>query len=838
MKKIFSLFCALSVVLSVIAAPMSKKDVLTQKNVKKELRTQHVAPKASAPKAVNFKSLDKQVVKVADVKKASTVAGPKAAAPKIAAPKAKKAAIDVTFLDDIDWEDYSAELGWWQIQAEDDDYYATLSNADGREDAAGSYTWDQMDPEYCGIWYEGCDDVLPFTAGSCTVSINGSDVTVEGTFECEDGNTYHLTFVYSAPELPAGGDYECDEIASSFYEDDNDIYYKLTVSEIGCEFRFDIVVADGLKDVEPDKTYTLDDMLTNYSYVKMGDLTVSYTSATFVKTVNADGSADINASALDANGSEWNLHYTIPAPPTAESSETITAAVTYTSEVIWFWTQYIFEAADEANAITLSMMPDDSFFGTWGAPDEIWGSVTPLNGVSSEIYSGEVTFTKTEDGFTITGKVLCENNIEYTLDLTYINPGPSRTENITLENMELGVYDGAWQVWGFSADNTQYVSIAAYAYEVSGTYTEEDLAADYCAVYTDLVLDENGDLISGNEFKMLKANLEVVFNEADSTIVITGTYLGQNGDDVPEFVLNLSGKIPGPEPAKVEYVNFEMKDMVFTQAASYWDLKGEDPNTGYFLEIRSVDPTVAGTYTEANLDDYYTYVGVGNNTYFDINTANIEVTFEDGLITIQGEIMFVEASSQDVISATINVANDPDAGNHPDYDAEDDDFDATFPTFNVITDYVAEYGELYVTATNSENATVTLLFIVDPATTALEEGVYNVLNDGTTPFIYAGQGLDDEGYLIGSYAAFKNASGYITTPIWWIVSGTAKVDAAGNIVVDALNSYERKIHAVFGSATGIENVSLDGEVRKVVVDGAVYIVRDNKMFNLQGAQVR
>jgi hypothetical protein len=37
---------------------------------------------------------------------------------------------------------------------------------------------------------------------------------------------------------------------------------------------------------------------------------------------------------------------------------------------------------------------------------------------------------------------------------------------------------------------------------------------------------------------------------------------------------------------------------------------------------------------------------------------------------------------------------------------------------------------------------------------------------------------------------------------------------------------------------GIENVVLTEKAQKVVVDGVLYIVRDNKMFNLQGAQVR
>jgi hypothetical protein len=37
---------------------------------------------------------------------------------------------------------------------------------------------------------------------------------------------------------------------------------------------------------------------------------------------------------------------------------------------------------------------------------------------------------------------------------------------------------------------------------------------------------------------------------------------------------------------------------------------------------------------------------------------------------------------------------------------------------------------------------------------------------------------------------------------------------------------------------GIENVVLTEKAQKVIVDGVVYIIRDNKMYNLMGAQVR
>ena len=41
-----------------------------------------------------------------------------------------------------------------------------------------------------------------------------------------------------------------------------------------------------------------------------------------------------------------------------------------------------------------------------------------------------------------------------------------------------------------------------------------------------------------------------------------------------------------------------------------------------------------------------------------------------------------------------------------------------------------------------------------------------------------------------------------------------------------------------GAEEGIENIVLTEKAKKVVVDGVLYIVRDNKMFNVQGAQVR
>lgn len=58
--------------------------------------------------------------------------------------------------------------------------------------------------------------------------------------------------------------------------------------------------------------------------------------------------------------------------------------------------------------------------------------------------------------------------------------------------------------------------------------------------------------------------------------------------------------------------------------------------------------------------------------------------------------------------------------------------------------------------------------------------------------------------------------------------------------VEAMEKQARveKIKIYFENGAGVENVVLGEKAQKVMIDGNVYIVRDNKLFNLQGAQVR
>jgi len=838
MKKFFSILCAFAIVFSANAAQLSKKDILAGKAAKKEIRSKHV----SNAKVSTFKSFTTTTATVAKVApqtkhgiEGKAVAGVEKKVVKnlpTNALKAKKEAINLSFTSadaEIKWNDYCATEGWWQINATGEDYVVNLSNS-YREEAAGEYAWEDMDATYSWVRPVNATSGTRFTDGSCTVTVSEEAVLVVGTFTGEDENIYNISITYEATVYPEGGEFECDEVTFSYYSSDGDAWYKLTVAEPEMTFRFDVIVGEGLEDVKLDSTYTLDDMIAQYTYFYLGDAKLAFKEVSFLKSVNEDGFDDLNVTAVDENDNTWKLHYAFPAAPEAEKFETITAEVALTKEDILFWTQYTFAGADEANAIVLQIMPDDSFYGTWEAGKDITGAVTPLNGVESEIYSGEVTIEQNAEGFKITGKVLCWNSTEYTLDLTYTIPDATRQADFTLAGLEANIFDGGWQLSGFNADSTEFITIAALSDEVSGNYTEANLYADYSYIYTGLEFDEEGHVAAGTEFTLLKADLNVTFNEADSTLTITGKFRAQNADDatdIPEFTLALSGRIPTPE---VSDMTFEFADeeegirVTPSNDDDAWDWFVADEATFESYGAEYIAETIYGKYGntqavtgeqllsfEGDLANYLTASG----TYYLVvwGAGAREMTTEAFVHEFEFESTLPEDCTQ--------------------YDAaEGNDFIVNFAEFEIDDQNVAEYGIYIIGATDAQNNSVSLQIF---APEGLTLGEYPVLDNSEEPFVVSGELDLSKGNIYGSFAGKRNASGQITVPLWLLVDGTVTI-TEHSVIVDATNCAGAKIQCKMGAAQGIDNVDADKVATKSIKNGQLIIRKNGVDYNAQGAR--
>ena len=444
MKKILSLLCAVAIVFSASAAPQLSKKELDEKAAIELLNTKKLSVKHAMKSFEQFRTQKFEGAKL--LSKAEVAR----------APKAKK---DVTF--DIAVSDITASAATIAVTPSDASasYYWTYvetSEASGKSDAelVALLTGDMDYMIALYSYFYGAEvtyaDLLIQGAKSSSVSGLSPETsyTVVAAQLDDEGNLIGAvataSFTTLELVLPEGGNFVAVSATEKFYSTDNDVWVKMADAD-GNQFNFDIVVADGLQALESGVTYTLSDMIENYSYASVSGAKIPYASASLTKTVQANGDYSIAASFVDTLGNTWNISY------------------------------------------------------------------------------------------------------------QYTKPVQTRQESLTFTNLELDLYDGAWQISGFNTDETQYISLAAYTDQISGNYTEAELAADYSYIYTGLAFDAEGNLESGNKFALISANLNVAYNEADSTIIITGTFLGQNGDDVPEFTLSLSGKVPAPEVSDMTF---------------------------------------------------------------------------------------------------------------------------------------------------------------------------------------------------------------------------------------------------------------------------------------------
>ncbi len=106
------------------------------------------------------------------------------------------------------------------------------------------------------------------------------------------------------------------------------------------------------------------------------------------------------------------------------------------------------------------------------------------------------------------------------------------------------------------------------------------------------------------------------------------------------------------------------------------------------------------------------------------------------------------------------------------------------------------------------------------------------------------EGYTDQTWFMADEAgAFGQFEAYQCQPDYLVVTGDY-VYVKGKIQKYVKEGKDPQIEIGRGTAThgeapqGIENILSNEKINKVVVDGVVYVVRDGKMFNLQGAQVR
>ncbi|MBR1878938.1 MAG: hypothetical protein IJ814_08070, partial [Paludibacteraceae bacterium] len=133
------------------------------------------------------------------------------------APVAPADTIEITITEGLEWEDATADEGWWQVMGQNETYFITLSNGNTVTEAAGTYAAADLDPGYSYVRLVNGTDKITFTDGSVTVTIDEESeaALIAGTLVGADGNVYVITLATSTAVDP----YKYDEDEADFVYD-------------------------------------------------------------------------------------------------------------------------------------------------------------------------------------------------------------------------------------------------------------------------------------------------------------------------------------------------------------------------------------------------------------------------------------------------------------------------------------------------------------------------------------------------------------------------------------------------------------------------------------------
>lgn len=438
--------------------------------------------------------------------------------------------INVVFaMDEVEFGDYTERNGVFQFVGENANYISYLA-ANSTGAIAGSYTNDDMLLDYTGLYtiVSGDTTSIEALAADMVVAFADNIYTVDAYLLGEDAHCYHVQMsYYQEPFIPTGDTIEViitDPMTYSYYASQGDWW--LRGANDSYKVNLDLVNHDA---TSPVGTYALENCIKNFTYITdktHNDTTYSIKGLDASVWVSEEDTIFVVADMLCSDGNVYHvtLFYAIPK---ALYTETIEAD---NVEIQEGWLGYTLVASNAAYSVSISLTSKEN--GEYVVDKK--GTITNVEtSEASTIYSGTITLNTAANGsISVTGTVLCENNTEYTLNLTYVVPEPQREETI-VGNGKLDVYasDGVWQALAVNAAQNRMVVVTVKGSEAkAGTYGYSDL---YGGKNYNYVLSVNGtDTVY---YLALSANFTVAI--ADEVATLNGSMIAQQngGTEVVKF---------------------------------------------------------------------------------------------------------------------------------------------------------------------------------------------------------------------------------------------------------------------------------------------------------------
>ena len=838
MKKIFTFLMAMVVAASTMALPLvelgNKVDPTGRAT---ELANKELKHHKQVAKVLGMDKVDRQAI-------TATKAAPN--------DKAQKEIINLQYDGFAAMKYYEEDEEWWIGLSCDDmsrpeyghnlnlEWYAPADNPCGTfttEDFVYDYTHLMTPFSYGSIMFSE----MTMTLSLEKVSDNLERYVLDATLVGEDGNTYVVHAVH-------------ENIVA---KDKVDIYIEdATLTQEGMRF----IVEGNNADLDLKLVVNNSDVIGTYglNMIDWEDTKIAYKGTnlspiTFKAMINLASHVETGALAyvteinMLANDTV-DYHFILASPlPAPTDTIELTAIDLEVDDSYAMWVGAIdFYATTPEFSIRGGWRAEYAEEGTYDAAifldDAEENTITSLN--------AQVTVTLAEDNnWAIEGTMLGNDNKIYNLHLSYTVPEQTDTVVVTFEKSAQAKYyphlDNDIQIYN---ENDLYsASINVSGVELGGEFDEE-----YIISYFSYLEAKDGTPITVAEIK-------------DGKLYQVGDTTKMEADYVTFEGVLYQVRLWYVAPTPTQTVKLDIKDAEMIVDYEYnqaYNLVGytEDKQTAFVVTVyASSKEDVPGTFVndgvfgkfgdgQYDFDASNSYVGKYNATtesydlyYIQKGQFTIKLDEEDN-VTLTASVVCEDAVQYEV--TLTSKYEEP----HIEFDSEENPVERIYGADAevLINDHSAEYGLISVQIIDPVVGDVTALYFVymesDPET-IIPEGTHEINDTWFDGTVLASIGMEADGSVIPSYYA-RYVDGWVAEPFYFFQTGTVEVtknaDGKLSFEINALNSCNIPVHIVYNAAvSGVENIDVNVVgVKKQILDGQLVIIRDGKVYNTLGAQVK
>ena len=848
MKKIFTLFMATVVALSVMALPQNVK--LAGKKAKPASQEQFEAKTPAQAKALeiaNDAKVLRQFERVEnDVKKVPAKSPLKVAAAQAA--------------DTVKWhfDGFSVAPEWYE---ESGDWYMACSQGSRlakfdilNESYVGTFTEKDLDLYYSYIlneYYEYVDyEKVALTISEEKVGQYLTTIKLHAVIDGSDGNVYVVT---------------CDHAVLTAKAEVNHV---ITGGTLNFDENEGLATLAG-KNADLDMTLAYLTTWPTGRYTK-GDFDMEATKVTYkgaeqqvldVEMLVASGMVDgtlAYVAEVDYYDQDTVLNHVSVTAPVAAATDTVNIEI-YNLDVDDSWASIFgwVYLTGESNEWSIygGVAGWQAEEGEWAGEEEVMLYVTDkATGVETEaIYATAMMVSDDELGWMVLLEGHCKDGKYYVVEMKFEVPVATDTVTLSFPNSASAAFypDLGNDLYLANENDEYFVALDIYGVPMGGEFTYDDMDT----YYTQLVkFGETKDDMT--EIQIASVN-GVVYQIGDTTWMRAEVV----GFDAVLYQVELWYAVPTPTETVKLTVDATFDNQL--EANGYYTLSGVDEATGLLVAMSPITEEVAGTFVndgvfgkfgDGGQYDFYAtqtyvakYLGVDDWGDPEYDVYSVEKGTMTVTVDAEGKIVAtVSVICSNAVQYEISMTSTFEKP-HLQYDAEYG-VEKAYTAADVVTaEFDAAYGLAVWQVEAADGSDIcALYFFVEEADAdiVVPAGVYSIDDSMDYGTVYASEGYDAyTGSVSPSLYAMYTSDGYLSIPLWFMVGGTVtveKVDGKMKMTINALNSYDQEINITYdGTATSVENINVNVEgLQKQIVDGQLVIIRDGKAYNAFGAQIK